>query len=101
MKNLPLMEIRLMVQVLFGVQLHSQSMEKFLEKLKEILAGTLMVEKNIKLTSLNLLRVLNLKVIKMIRQIMFGALLPTPITVTFLEKQKAITAGILTEERST
>ena len=74
MKNLQHMEIRLMVQVHFGVQLQKLSMEKYLEKLKEILAGTPMVEKNIKLTSLNLLRVLNLKVIKMIRQIIFGAL---------------------------
>ena len=67
------MDIRLIL-VIFGVQLLILSMEKSLEKLVEILAGTLMVEKNIKLITSNLLRVIILKVIKLMQQMIFGAL---------------------------
>ena len=67
------MDIRLIL-VIFGVQLLILSMEIYPEKLVEILAGTLMVEKNIKLITSNLLRVIILKVIKLMQQMIFGAL---------------------------
>ena len=67
------MDIRLIL-VIFGVQLLILSMEIYPEKLVGILAGTLMVEKNIKLITSNLLRVIILKVIKLMQQMIFGAL---------------------------
>ena len=94
------MDIKLIL-VIFGVQLLLLSMETYPEKLVEILAGILMEEKNIQPITSNLLRVIILKVIKLMVQMIFGALLPTLNTEKFLENQKEINAGTLMEDKST
>ena len=94
------MDIRLIL-VIFGVQLLKLNMEKYPVKLVVILAGTLMVEKNIKLTNSNLLRVIILKVIKLMGLVIFGAPLLTLNTEKFLENQMAINVGTLMEDMST
>ena len=94
------MDIKLIL-VIFGVQLLLLSMETYPEKLVEILAGILMEEKNIQPITSNLLRVIILKVIKLMVQMIFGALLPTLNTEKFLENQKVINVGTLMEDKST
>ena len=94
------MDIKLIL-VIFGVQLLLLSMETYPEKLVEILAGILMEEKNIQPITSNLLRVIILKVIKLMVQMIFGALLLTMNTEKFLENQKVINVGTLMEDKST
>ena len=43
-------DFRTMVQVLFGVLLQTLSLDRFVERLKMVLAGSLMVEKSTRLT---------------------------------------------------